>query len=96
MASADSGPPYSRRLLRRIFQPHRDGPRVRDQAASLELACSLSHKEPRGDLSCSEDDAEEFAAHPEQQCLEYTTLNKLVASWLSMQLSGVPSGMAMT
>ena len=43
------GPPYSRRLLRRIFQPHRDGPRVRDQAASLELELAASRTKSRGE-----------------------------------------------
>jgi hypothetical protein len=43
------GPPYSRRLLRRIFQPHRDGPHVRDQAASLELELAASRTKSRGE-----------------------------------------------
>eukprot|EP00435_Cladocopium_sp_Y103_P052568 s378_g16.t1 len=76
------GPPYSRRLLRRIFQSDRVRSPVRAREASPRVGhrhqredgtgtCSIAHKEPQGDLSGSEDDLADLETHPEQQCLEY-------------------------
>lgn len=75
------GPPYSRGLLRRLFQSGRERSPGRDRAAAPRVGsrdqgevgtgtCSLAHQEPPRDLSDSEDSAEDLADHPEQHCLE--------------------------